>query len=472
VPPASEIRRLCHPFGGIACVGKTGLIEKTVRGPLEGAGNWTHQYADPGNTCCSEDTAIRAPLNLLWFRDCDFPMPQRHVRGPSPLVKEGRLYVQGTMGVRAVNPYNGMTLWECPIEAALKNLGGSSHCMGTSGTHGSLCMNGERLFVRTKDICILIDSTTGRRLGEYQAPANKDGKADVWGYIACDEGVLFGSLSNTQHIVKTLYSPADMAQQFTESSVLFALDAHSGNPLWTFRAQHSIRHNAIAVGGGRVYLIDRPRALMDLPDKLKQQGPQPMGTLIALDATSGKVLWSNTEDIFGTLLVLDKKSDALFMGYQMTEMPSDRGGQMVVFRGSDGRRLWSRQVQSTVRPILRNHTIYATISDRKGPGEICGMWDVTTGEEKTFDLGRQYGCGQISASANLMVYRSMTLSYFDFQRSKTTENFGGIRPGCWINAIPAAGLVLMPDATQGCVCGYQKKAWIALQGPDDNASQP
>jgi hypothetical protein len=42
------------------------------------------------------------------------------------------------------------------------------------------------------------------------------------------------------------------------------------------------------------------------------------------------------------------------------------------------------------------------------------------------------------------------------------ENYGGIRPGCWINAIPAGGLVLVPDASSGCRCSYLNQAWIAL----------
>ena len=43
------------------------------------------------------------------------------------------------------------------------------------------------------------------------------------------------------------------------------------------------------------------------------------------------------------------------------------------------------------------------------------------------------------------------------------QNFGGIRPGCWINVVPAGGLVLMPDATDLCTCSYLIKASIALQ---------
>jgi hypothetical protein len=66
----------------------------------------------------------------------------------------------------------------------------------------------------------------------------------------------------------------------------------------------------------------------------------------------------------------------------------------------------------------------------------------------------------------LLLFRSATLGYKDLSREAGTENFGGIRPGCWINAIPAGGLVLVPDASAGCRCSYQNRSWMALQGSE------
>ena len=56
--------------------------------------------------------------------------------------------------------------------------------------------------------------------------------------------------------------------------------------------------------------------------------------------------------------------------------------------------------------------------------------------------------------------------YFDLDEQTGNEDFGGIRPGCWINAIPAGGMVLVPDGSAGCRCSYQNKTWLALR-PDD-----
>lgn len=78
--PAKEAKRLARPFGGIVCAGKPGVVTKTERGPLAGAGNWTHQYADPANSCCSADAVVRGPLEMLWFRD----KRPRHAAAPRP----------------------------------------------------------------------------------------------------------------------------------------------------------------------------------------------------------------------------------------------------------------------------------------------------------------------------------------------------------------------------------------------------
>ena len=40
---------------------------KLVRGPLPGAGSWTHEYATPGNTACGDDQRLKCPLAVLWF---------------------------------------------------------------------------------------------------------------------------------------------------------------------------------------------------------------------------------------------------------------------------------------------------------------------------------------------------------------------------------------------------------------------
>ena len=222
-----------------------------------------------------------------------------------------------------------------------------------------------------------------------------------------------------------------------------------------------IRHNAIAIGDGKVLLIDRPLALFDRV-KRSEKKEQPGGKLLALDAATGKQLWQTDKDIYGTTLALSQHHGALLMSYQPTRfrLDSEVGGRLGVFSISDGRKLWEAKARYDSRPMINDRTIYAQ----------GGAWDLLTGDPKPFNFKRSYGCGILAGCKDMMFYRSATLGYFNLTDTSPTENYGGMRPGCWVNAIPAGGVVLVPDASAGCGCSYLNKAWIALESLPDEGS--
>jgi hypothetical protein len=47
-------------------------------------------------------------------------------------------------------------------------------------------------------------------------------------------------------------------------------------------------------------------------------------------------------------------------------------------------------------------------------------------------------------------------------------HFSGQRPGCWINAVPAAGLLLVPEASAGCMCAFPNMCSVALKPAASN----
>ena len=73
------------------------------------------------------------------------------------------------------------------------------------------------------------------------------------------------------------------------------------------------------------------------------------------------------------------------------------------------------------------------------------------------------GCGTISGGRNILLFRSGPLGYIDLLKNRGLQNYGPARPGCWINAIVAGGMVLMPDATDRCTCSYLIKASLGLR---------
>jgi outer membrane protein assembly factor BamB len=458
--PHRTAERLQRPCGGVACFGCPGAMQQSSRGPLAGAGDWTHLYADAANTLCSGDSRLRGPLGLLWFRDTDLFMPSRHGRGPAPLVANGRMFVEGVDVLRAVNVYNGTTLWEFPLPGILKSFH-QDHLTGVAATGSNLCLGEDRLFVHGGGTCLVLDAATGQKTAQWAVPSLPDGTKGVWGYLAYHDGTLFGTVANQKHLVKeswrSFLGKLDMSRLYSESVLLFALDAQTGRLKWSFTPEHSIRHNALAVGTARVYLIDRPPAAGDTP----QWGPagakskHPPGRLLCLDCRTGQVVWQSREGIFGTVLALSEKHGVLVMTYQPTKfkLDSELGKRLAAYRARDGQRLWCIDAKYLSRPVLNDRVIYAE----------PGKWDLLTGAPLPFQFSRSHGCGILAGSSQLLVFRSATLGYVDLSSAQGTENYGGIRPGCWVNAIPAGGLVLMGDAASWCTCSYLNQATIALE---------
>ncbi|MFH1742701.1 MAG: PQQ-binding-like beta-propeller repeat protein [bacterium] len=451
-----EMARIQRPYGGIACVGKPGDLEMSRRGALEGAASWTHQYADPANTCCTTDEIAEGPLGMLWFRDADQLVPNRHGRGHAPLYLNGRIFIMGVNSLRATDAYNGRTLWEYSLPG-IQMPYHQEHLMGTSGTGSNFCVTEDGVYVRLENRCLCFDPATGTILREFNAPTCADGSVGTWGYIACTGDTLFGSLSNVEHVVGYRFGKSDMNGMPTESSALFALDAHTGKKKWTYRAQNSIRHNSIAVGDGIIYFIDRPIALFDRFNRGEEpkEMAQASGELLGLDTQTGEIVWRRNEGIYGTLLAVSTKHDILLMAYQATRfrLPSEVGGRMTAFRASTGEPIWDIKADYESRPLINDDVIYVQ----------PGAWSLLTGEPTGFQFTRSYGCGIISGSKKLMVFRSATIGYIDLQKSNETQNYGGTRPGCWINALPAGGLVLMPNGFTTCTCSYLIRANLALQ---------
>jgi outer membrane protein assembly factor BamB len=453
----SEWERLQRPYGGVAMIGRNDAMERLERGPLKGAGQWTHQYSTPGNATCSTDELVKGPLGILWFRDIELDMPQRHGRGPGPLFYDGRLYSLGLNELACVDAYNGRLLWKYPLPGILKAYNGDE-LMGTAGTHSNYCIADSGLYVRRDGHCLRIDRITGQLMQQFEAPSAEDGKPGQWGFIAAKDGILIGTLADPEHVVTFRYvnRGGDMKSLLTESRSLFAMDAQSGQLLWKYDALASIRHNAIAFDGDGVYVIDRPVARFDR-EKNAKPDYHPTGTLLAFDAKTGKKRWESVQEIDGTLLALSEQHSALLMGSQPTRfaLGSETGKGIAIFDPKTGDQRWRNADGYSSRPMINDQTIYAQ----------GGAWDLLSGEKQPFDFSRSYGCGILAGSKHTMVFRSATLGYFDFERQQKTDNFGGIRPGCWINAIPAGGLVLVPDASAGCVCSYLNQSWFALE-PD------
>ena len=93
-----------------------------------------------------------------------------------------------------------------------------------------------------------------------------------------------------------------------------------------------------------------------------------------------------------------------------------------------------------------------------------GVYNLTTGELLAeLNLSKRgYGCGTLSASSKALFFRSGNPASYQLD-SHTIEPITKVsRPGCWINMIPASGMLLIPEGSSGCTCNYAVQGSMAF----------
>ncbi len=466
-----------------------------VRGPLKGAGSWTHQYGGPGNTASSDDRLVKCPLGVLWYGEPGAnQFPSRHDRNVAPLSINGRVFVQGVNmekdehHVTCFDAYNGMQYWRRVIPD-VERLYMAVEC-------SNLACNEDSLFVATGVKCLRLDVASGRTKSTYEAPSFEDGKAREWAYVAVVGDLLFGSTFN--------------GPQYSDS--VFAVDIESGERLWIHRGE-KIRNNTICLSEGRMLLADdrvtseqrqktlqpKQQALAANPDideagAEKELSESDVRMVVALDTATGQKLWERPLDLTGcsetrpywwtmgpdkkdTLSAICHDGVLLFIAahvdghawcFFLAGDYSYRRG--VALSAEDGSLLWSKSLGYKIRPLVIGDTIYAEPwAFDLHTGEQKMRTHPVTGKPVVWEFQRPgHHCGMISGCPNTLLFRSFYTGYYDLVADEGVSHFAGYRPGCWLNQIPANGLVIQPEASSGCTCMYSMQSTIVFQPREQN----
>ena len=447
-----------------------GVWGRITRSPLQGAGRWTHQFADPANTGCSGDQLLQGPLGVLWFgRPGPDKVVNRHSAGAGPLALNGRFIVQGTDLVMAYDAYNGTPLWERQIPGAAR-AGLCRECSNLAATDNGV-------WVAAKGQCFRLDWENGEVRHTYDLPPATDGKLRRWGYVACADGTLFGSRT----------------ERGVMADGVLALDAENGKLRWVHEGKR-IGQATIAVGGGRVFLVEndvtpahRAEALRAKAERLKElKGSEAfrlekeikaadVRLVVALDAKTGQAAWEKPLDLTdcGGPLLSTLYHDGLVIlcgafpdGHLWSEFHAGvlSPRRVTVLAAADGAPVWSKALGYRTRPLVNGDTIYA---DPWGfdlrTGERKMRVHPVTGDVTPFEFGRGHHCGPATASRNMLFMRSLTSAYYDLAQDSGTIQFGGHRPGCAVNMISADGLLIEPEASSGCVCPFAVQSTLVLK---------
>ncbi|MHC4166487.1 MAG: outer membrane protein assembly factor BamB family protein, partial [Planctomycetota bacterium] len=396
---ASELARHVKPWGGSICLGvpanapaqaravkseklagwlrgsqlgqcrisqTNGVWATLKRGALSGAGSWTHQYAEPGNTACSDDQLVGGPLGLLWFgAPGPAPMVNRHNAAAAPLAINGKLFIQGENNVMAHDSYNGMELWKRDIPGAMRTRLKKSEC-------GNIAASEDSIFVAVASKCLRLDAETGETRATYNAPGGAR-----WGYIAYVDGILYGSTLTSTGV----------------SSSVFAIDTQDGETLWTCQGKNII-NLTIALGNGWLFFVDSSlspderQAMLKLDKSFlrtlsaeqankaeQEQKELDVRRVVALDARTGGRLWSQAVDVTdcsqigigGGQLTLMYREGVVVLGgananghywrqFLAGEFSERR---LVALSAKGGEVLWARDADYRHRPVIVGDKVIA-----------------------------------------------------------------------------------------------------------------
>ncbi len=470
-----------------------GTWNTLTRHGLPGAGDWSHQYGTPSNTAVSRDTRVRTDLGVLWYGDPGpGEMVNRHEGAVGPLATNGRLYVQGEWSIMAYDAYNGLFLWKHENPEALRT------GVFQNQNPANLAASDDRLFHFVKDQCLELDAATGRTLRVHRLPAEKDDGQHHWGYVATQNGLLFGAATVRNELEARQRRRGRKTNDSTD--VLFAIDLETGKHLWQYTGK-SISHHTIAVGQDSIFFIDssisseqREALLREDKSHLEQLTGKELELAeerakaadvrraVALESRSGKKLWETSVDVTdcsdigagGGKLSLMVQNGVLILGgananghyWKQFVAGEFSRRRLVALSAADGYKLWAKDANYKGRPIIMGEKVLAepwAFDLQSGVQQM--RQHPLTGEQVPWSLMRTgHHCGILTGSdSGMLLFRSGDTAFYDLETDGGTRHFAGHRLGCWINAIAANGLIMIPEASAGCVCQFSIASTIVLE---------
>ncbi len=464
--PRAELLRVLVPGRGVAILGD-GPGDVLRREPPAGGGQWTHTWGDPGNTACSGDRLVGGAMAVQWFgRPGPREMIDRHHRNTPPLAKDGRLFVPGDQVIFAVDASNGTLLWKAQVPHS-RRLGVFLDC-------GSMALDDERLYVAVQDRCLALDVARGERRLALTMPQCVPGRKSLWGYVARVGDLVVGSGRKPNATYTETSRDADNAlwhdhMKLVTSDYLFAVDRRGGPPRWTYRSGLII-NPTIAIGDGRVYFVESgaPAALADKLGRMTMEtflpGPN---HLVALDLKTGKAAWrkplnlSNCRHIVylscagGKLILSGNRYVDQRLWYWFYGIDAATGALRWERSHNTGFKPKGGHGEQNRHPTIVGETVYAwPLAYHLHTGEPVAGWRFSR---------HGHGCGNVSASAHCLFWRGANPWMWDLRPGGGPTPLNRVsRPGCFINVIPAGGLVLIPEASSGCTCNYPIQTSVAL----------
>jgi outer membrane protein assembly factor BamB len=458
------------------------MISRT--GPLEGSADWTHNYGNISNTVKSDDEIVKAPLGILWFGgNSNLDVLPRHGHGPSEQVIDGRLFIQGINSISARDVYTGRLLWkkvfdylkddtwlvyydetydeENPLDTKYNQV----HLPGANARGTNFIATKEFIYVIEGNKCHLLDTKTGESIETFTT-----GETQRFAYIGVYNNYLilgnnFADYKGAVDIEDKKANPKFENYNLSASQELIVLDRFIGKKIWSLRANNGFIHNSVIAGNDILFCLDKLPQILETRLRRRGENIQGGARLLYLNINTGKIIFEETKNIFGSWLGYSDEYKLLLQATRPSRdmLNGEDGKRMIVYNIPTKEILWDKTVTYSNPPIISGDKIY---TNGEGfslfTGESLYEKDLLTGEEIKWSFKREYGCGYVVASEHLLTFRSASAGFINLDVFEGTASLGGFKAGCSANLIVANGVLNSPDYTRTCQCPYQNQTSLAF----------
>lgn len=410
-------------------------------GPLPGATAWTHECGDAARSYFSRDSGVRAPLSVLWYgdgADYGFWKHKDYGTGVKPQVVDGRLiaFQAHTRLLIAYDVYTGRVLWKQPVDSFTRYV----------------CLH-DGIYVAGGNQLRVLDPATGQQRASWLVeiePGQQPFVADI--RVDGELAVVALAAQKVRVIERGLW----------DSTLLVALDRHTGRTLWRRAAQHRFNNHALAVGDGLVFAIDSLSPIET--DRAQRQGAtdsateQP-STILALDGRTGEVRWTHVVPNpyrtygIGGWTTMRTNDDWLAYAAELGVVIAGKFNRAAAYHADSGERAWDAQLAPGQPWILRGDTAVSQ------SGQVI---DLRTGKPSGEALPlRRGGCNYAVGNEQMILLRNRSVCYVDAQ-TRESQSLYAVRSGCSNSLIAADGLVSVPNFAYGCICNYPVQTSFAM----------
>jgi len=480
-----EVMRVLVP-GGVAYLKSGGTWAKTVKPWPKGMDQWTHYLHDASNNAVAHDSLIEPVGRYQWMGGIRYSRQHDHMSSVSAVVSAGgrvfyifdeapraSILIPPQWSLIARDAFNGTVLWKRAIAPWHEHLWPLKS--GPQILARRLVAVGDRVYVTlgTDAPLVALDAATGETLRTYRG-------TKVTEEIVCEDGVLLLSVAAKDQPLrsdpaKTYASLAEIRRANTGNlwseapRTLMAVEADSGKVLWT--KVSPVVSLSLAADGQRVLFHDGER-------------------IQCLDRASGRVRWTSEplprrkpmRSSSGATLVVHGDV-VLYSGMVAAEKYKEgRSTTMFALSAKDGKTLWKAEHlpgghMGTPDDILVAGGLvwHGAVAQGRDSGLMVGR-DLKTGEVKSeFPPDVQthwfhHRCYRAKATDKYLLFSRTGIEFIDHAKKHWICHHW-VRGACHYGVMPCNGLIYAPP--HPCACYIEAKLFgFSVLAPASKDSAP